>query len=361
MPMSLRLPLLSLLLVLSLPATAQPLLPPPGYRQPVPVSESKSFRCPTPPTPYTKPLDFPSKYEGSGKARDQVNAQAEAKYRSLTAPITEMEKGVSKLVNRYLASGNPAVLACTLDWYQRWSDANALRGTAVNHTGRSVRKWALASLSGAWLRLRHAGNAPLADETARAQRIERWLGAIGDQVLREWPANAARERINNHYYWAGWALMATSVATQRPDLFDASLQLYRVFATQVDEDGYLPNELARETRALSYHNYSLGPLAMMAAFARANQVDLASEGQGALQRLAQRTFMGLEDPSIFERRTGFPQELSDFDEPQTKLAWLEPYCWTLECGSELRKRRDALRPLGSYRLGGNLTPAFAER
>lgn len=358
--MKLRLLLFPMSLLFTLPATAQ-LLPPAGYRAPVVTTEAKSFRCPTPPTPYTAVLDFPSKYEGSGKARNQVNRDAEARYRRKTAPITEMEKGVNKLVNRYLAGGNPAVLACALDWYQRWSDAGALRNDATNHTGRSMRKWALGSLSGAWLRLRHAGNDPLAANVARAQRIERWLGAIGDQVVREWPVNDLRERFNNHYYWAAWALVATGVATDRRDLFDAALALYRVFATQVDADGYLPNELARETRALSYHNYSLGPLAMVAAFAQANGVELAGEDRGALQRLALRTFAGLEDPSIFERRTGFAQELSEFDDPQTKLAWLEPYCWTVGCGRELQRRRELLRPLGSYRLGGNLTAAFAER
>lgn len=348
--------------LLVLPASARSLVPPAGYRLPVPPAESgQAFRCPTPPKPYTAVLDFPSKYEGSGKARNQVNRDAEARYRSKTAPITEMEKGVNKLVNRYLASGNPAVLACALDWYERWSDAGALRAAAANHTGRSMRKWALGSLSGAWLRLRHAGNQPLASEAARAQRIERWLGAIADQVVREWPPVDPRERINNHYYWAAWALMATGVATDRADLFESALQLYQVFASQVDEDGYLPNELARETRALSYHNYALGPLAMVAAFAQANGVDLAGDGHGALQRLALRTFAGLEDPSIFERRTGYAQELAEFDDPQTKLAWLEPYCWTVDCGSELQRRRDALRPLGSYRLGGNLTSAFMER
>jgi len=342
-------------------AASPALQPPPGYAGAVPVARGKPFSCPAPPPPYTGVLDFPSKYEGSGPSRDKVNPEAEKRYKERLAPITRMEKESNRLVARYFKTGEPAVLRCALDWYARWADAGALRGEAPTHTGRSVRKWALGSLSGAWLRLRHSSSRPLTADPERAQRIERWLGLLADQVVVEWPASDPRDKFNNHYYWAAWSVMATAVALDRRDLFARALELYRVFAEQVDSDGYLSNELRRETRALAYHNYALNPVAMIAAFAKANGVDLARENDGALQRLAQRTWAGLEQPQLFERRTGHRQELEDVEDRSSKLTWLEPYCWTLGCSGELLAERETLRPLGSYRLGGELTAVFAER
>jgi len=354
------LPLLALLTACSAPpAQAGRLQPPPGYLAPLPLPRGKAFSCPAPPPPYTAVLDFPSKYEGSGRARDRVNADAEARYQRQIAPITQMEKGVNRLVARYLKTGEPAVLRCTLDWYASWSDAGALRGAAANHTGRSLRKWALGSLSGAWLHLRHSSSQPLAADPERVRRIEHWLGALAAQVVPEWPLDDPRERINNHYYWAAWSVMATGVALDRRDLFDWSLQMYQVFAGQVDAEGYLPNELARETRALAYHNYALNPLAMIAAFAGANGIALGGEGDAALARLAQRTLAGLRDPAVFERRSGHRQKLEDLEDRSSKLAWLEPYCWMQACDEATQQELAALRPLGSYRLGGDVSAVFA--
>lgn len=53
----------------------------------------------------------------------------------------------------YKRSGDPKTLSCILDGYRRWADANALMSTTANHTGRSMRKWALATLATSWLEL----------------------------------------------------------------------------------------------------------------------------------------------------------------------------------------------------------------
>jgi poly(beta-D-mannuronate) lyase len=152
--------------------------------------------------------------------------------------------------------------------------------------------------------------------------------------------------------------MATAVATNRRELFDQSLQIYRVFARQLDADGYLPNELARASQAAEYHNYSMLPLAMIAAFGKANGVDLAAEGDGALARLAKRAQEALEAPATFQTKTGVAQIAPD-PESRTNWSWLEPYCWTVQCPPALLARRLSLYPLGTTRLGGNLAVVFS--
>jgi len=339
-------------------AFAERLRPPPGYTAPV-GNKGKAVKCPSPPQPYMDTLDFPSKYEGSGKSRDTLNEESNARYKQLTQPITRMEKGATKLIDQYMASGSPQALACVLNWYGSWADAGALLGPAANHTGKSMRKWALASLSSAWLRLQFSSSQPLAAHGAEAAKIQHWLTSIADQVVGEWNQGDPRERINNHYYWAAWGVMATSVVADRRDLFDWASRMYGIFAQQVDAEGYLPNEIKRETRAAGYQVYAVTPVAMLAAFGKANRVDLAGQGNGALQRAVSRAVGAYDDPRAYEARTGKRQVLEGVDEQRSKLAWLEAYCWTVPCSASESAKLGSLRPMKNSRLGGDLTAVFA--
>lgn len=335
------------------------LVPPPGYYAPVGHRHAGSFDCDPPPKPYTGTLDFPSKYQGSGKARDQFNAHANAIYKAQSRPINELEKGVNRMVEHYMRSGDPAMLKCVIGWYSAWADAGGLLGPATSYSGRAVRKWTLASLSGAFLHLQFSRSHPLAAYPDKTRKIKAWLGRIGDKVMSEWDLDAPRRKINNHFYWAGWAVMATSVVENRRDEFNWAVRVYRIFASQVDAQGYLPNELARHTRALGYHNFAMAPIAMIAAFGKANGVDLASEGNDALTRLAQRILQGIRDPEIFQKETGgFHQILSKVSKQRSELAWLEPYCWTVGCHGETAEKAASLRPMSNTRLGGNMTAVF---
>lgn len=355
-PRAVRLAAAAVALFAGCAQAATTLVPPPGFRARVEES-GKGRACETMPQPYTGELKFPSKYEGSDKARDNLNPKANARYKAATAGITELEKQVSAMVGDYLEKGDPATLRCALDWMAAWARAGALEKPTTDHTGKSVRKWALASLASSWVRLKFSESRPLDAVPDQARDVERWFERLGKLVVDDW-RDQPLEKINNHEYWAAWAVMATAVALDRRDWFDWSIQQYKVAARQVDAEGYLPNELKRETRALSYHNYSLGPLVMIAAFAKANGVDLQGENNRALDRLARRVLAGVENPRTFEARTGKKQELEELQEA-SKFAWMEPYCWLSRCEADVSKRIVGLRPIKAYRLGGNLTELFA--
>ncbi len=347
-----------LALAVNAPAQAGALRAPDGFSAAIAVKQKpKALQCPAAPAPFTATLDFPSKYEGSGKARDQVNEAADQRYRKLIQPITDMEKGATKIVDKAL-DGQSGALDCALAWYGSWAQAGALLGPSANHTGKSMRKWALGSLSGAWLRLKFSSSQPLAAHAEQARQIESWLGRVADQVTQEWSAGDPLDKINNHYYWAAWSVMATSIVTDRRDLFDWSTQMYGVFTRQVDAEGYLPNEIKRQTRAAGYQLYAVTPLAMVAAFGKANGVDLAGQGDAALSRAVGRALSVYDDPGAYERKTGKRQILEGADEQRSKMAWLEPYCWTVSCQGVAARKLQELRPMKNSRLGGDLTRVF---
>lgn len=340
-------------------AVAAQLRPPQGYYAQAVDKKGDVPSCPAVPKPYTGDLLIPSKYEGSGQARDQLNEESNQRYKQMSADINELEKGVNKQVAAYLRLGRAGYVECTLSWLGDWAKAQALLSTTYTHTGKSMRKWALGSISSAYLRLKYSRSQPLKGHEAQTRPIEVWIGQVADQVVRDW-RDQPLDRLNNHQYWAAWAVMAASVVVDRRDLFDWSVAQFRIGASQVDADGYLPNELSRETRALAYHNYAMGPLMMIAAFARANDIDLREENHGAMRRLAARVEEGIKDPRTFERKTGYKQALEDLNE-DGKFAWLEPYCALYDCSVQTNRWRHSIEPMKTYRLGGDITQLFADQ
>ncbi|MCO8168133.1 mannuronate-specific alginate lyase [Pseudomonas sp. 21LCFQ02] len=339
-------------------AAAAPLIPPQGYSAPIEKMKTgdHNFSCAAIPQPYTGALVFRSKYEGSDKARATLNEAAEKAFRNATQDITDLERGVSKVVMQYMRDGRPEQLDCALNILTTWARAGALESQEFNHTGKSMRKWALGSMSAAYLRLKFSDSRPLANHQQQAQEIEAWFSKLGDLVISDW-SNLPLEKINNHSYWAAWSVMATAVATNRRDLFDWAVKEFRVAANQVSPEGFLPNEMKRRQRALAYHNYALPPLAMVASFARANGVDLRQENNAALQRLAQRVLEGVRDPDEFADRGGEKQDMTDLKK-DPKFAWLEPYCSLYTCDAQVLEEKHEKQPFKTFRLGGDLTRVY---
>ncbi|WP_296219356.1 mannuronate-specific alginate lyase [Pseudomonas sp. UBA2684] len=342
--------------LLAQPAFAASLVPPAGYYAAVPVTGKPAQTCKTPPHPYTAKLEFRSKYEGSGKARATLNRESERAFREKTAAITEMEREINQQVMHYMRDGQREQLECTLQWLGNWAQANALLSSEYNHTGKSVRKWALGSLSSAYLRLKFSASQPLAPYRQQSQLIESWFVKLAEQTVHDW-SDLPLKKINNHSYWAAWSVMASAIASDRRDLFDWAVAQFRVAANQVDDDGYLPNELKRSQRALAYHNYALPPLAMVAAFAQANGVDLREENHGALQRLAERVLDGVDDQQAFTRKTGEKQDMEDLKK-RAKFAWLAPYCTLYSCSTDTEQFKQQMAPFKTFRLGGDVSQVF---
>ena len=337
---------------------AAPLRPPQGYFAPIEAFKTGDFKndCDAMPAPYTGSLQFRSKYEGSDKARSTLNVDSEKAFREATKGITTLERGTSKQVMQFMRDGRPEQLDCTLNWLSAWAKADALMSKDFNHTGKSMRKWALGSMASSYLRLKFSESQPLAKHPEQAQMIEAWFSKMADQVVSDWD-DLPLVKTNNHSYWAAWSVMATSIATNRRDLFDWSVKEFKVGANQVDAQGYLPNEMKRQQRALAYHNYALPPLAMIASFALVNGVDLRNENNAALKRLGERVLSGVKDPDEFEDKNGKEQDMTDL-KVDAKFAWLEPFCTLYTCAPEVIERKREMQPFKTFRLGGDLTKVY---
>lgn len=306
--------------------------------------------CPSGPEPFTGPLEFPSKYEGSGSSRDTLNSDAEARYKLATRAMQGFEAGLAEFSNRYV-QGDAAAADCALDWLADWAGADALTGPA-NMTGKAVRKWTLSAAAFSLLKIQ---DAPGLDAEHLAQ-VRQWLRKVAGIVIQE-HSNLPPQKINNHFYWAAAAVGAVGIATDDRSLLDWSVEAYRRSVRAIDADGVLPREMARRSRALAYHLYALQPLVMLAEMGRVNGIDLYSEDDCALCRLIRRATEGMSDPSFFESRTGARQVMDDEADGRA-LPWVAILSHACPDDGRLKALQARYRPFSGRRLGGNLTDIY---
>ena len=150
--------------------------------------------------------------------------------------------------------------------------------------------------------------------------------------------------------------MSAGVATNDRRLFDWGMTGYQVGIDEIRDDGSLPLEVARGSRALGYHSFSLTPLVMMAETGEANGQPLYALKQNRLSLLIRYVLDNFADPSPLAKAAGAAQDMAEAIKP-TNLVWLEPwYARTRDPKAE-RWLRD-YRPLTHRGAGGDLTMLF---
>lgn len=314
---------------------------------------AKAVSCPRPPAG-VRNIIAPSKFGQNRREHDStlVDPDDAAAYTATTRPIVEFTRRVSRYSDAVVQHRDTAEqdAGCALVWLDRWAADDALLGK-MNPTGEAVRKWELATLATAYLKIRKAHQDP-----AAARRVEKWFLRVGRAVQEDYSRNRGSDsRSNNHLNWAAWAVMATAIAADDRALFDWSVARFRQSLRQIEDDGTLPLELKRRQLALSYHLFALAPLIMLHEGATANGVSLSEEDEGRLGLLIDQVISSLDDPAYIAGKSGYPQETGGITEAQ--LAWLEPYfarSGNPRAGALLKDNRS----MTSSRLGGDLTALF---
>lgn len=313
-----------------------------------------SFRCAEPPSG-PKDLMMDGFYADRGAGSSVVDPVRMERYRQANEALSLFGRGFGKMTDAYLRPGafRPEIAACALAWLDAWTQAGSLTGN-VSQQGGFVRKWMLAELASNYLKIRLDSGL---DPEMRL-RVETWLSYLGGVVKEDYSTGMDRgSRRNNHSYWAAWAVMATGVAVNNRTYFDWSITRFKAGVALIDADGALPLEIARSSKALHYHLFSLGPLVLMAETAAVNGIDLYGTPDDPLARLVIRTLSGLDDPVWFRARAGAEQSWVGKLTGE-KLAWLP--VWSSRFSHPLSTRwGKAFDRYLARRLGGDLGAVFA--
>lgn len=293
--------------------------------------------CPAIP-PVVTSLDVPRFYgdEGGTVVDPILKARHELAVAPLTAFVREVVSDADHAYTRSSPKSQGEAAQCALTWLSTWAAGGAWLGTMSTKQAEYQRKWDLAGVALAYLKVR-----PFARPDQRAV-IEPWLQNFAD-TAHAFFDNPEHKR-NNHWYWLGLGEAAVGLATDSRRHFDIAREIMHDAASDIAADGTLPAEMTRGQRALFYHVFAMTPLIVMAELAASRGEDWYAFGNGALHRLVSASLAGLQSPENFDRLAGVSQERP----VNTRAGWLQLYQQRFpdRVAAPLPKVADAHRWLG---------------
>jgi poly(beta-D-mannuronate) lyase len=262
---------------------------------------TSAIACDAPPAPM-RDIDIPRFYsDAAGTIVDpKLKAAHDAAQNALTAYLREVTSNADKSVKRSKPAEAQQAADCALSWITTWAKGDAWLGKMAQQQAEYQRKWDLAGVSLAYLKVRR-----FASPEQRAV-IEPWLVLFADATVKFFD-NPERKR-NNHWYWQGVGLAAVGLAANSKPHWERAKGIMADATKDIAADGTLPMEMERGARALHYHAFSCMPVVAMALLGRAGGEDWGALNNGAMDRLVQATAKGLADPTVFDTLAKIPQE-----------------------------------------------------
>jgi poly(beta-D-mannuronate) lyase len=293
----------------------------PWDKKPVAVKDA-GYSCPAV-VPLPKDIDAFSFY--SDEKKSVIDPKLYAKYNAVQEQFRGVTADSIAAAEKFRSTGSKAAAECVLKILDAEADAGAMTGTMASNQSYYVQNWTIGALAVTWLKVRGAEPGTAAD---RAKAIA-WMAKVAgstEEYFTQRHIKGTNDGTNNHYYWAGFAVMAAGIAADDRKLFDWGVSTYNEAMSRIQPDGTLPLEMARGQRALHYHVFALAPLTMMAEMGYANGLDLYNANNGALKRLIDVTAAGLVNNSLFTAQAKVAQDTPEKSGLKSEdVIWLVPY------------------------------------
>lgn len=274
-----------------------------------------------------------------------------AAYNAAARRFDDAMHAAESAADNFQSTGSRAAAECVLQILLLNAQAGAMTGDMASNQSYYVQNWTLGSLAVTWLKVREADPGTPDERTA----ITGWLQAVAHSTqsyFTDRHQKGTTDAQNNHYYWAGFAVMAAAVSANDHSLFDWGVSTYDDGIRRIQPDGTLPLEMARGQRALHYHLFALAPLVTMAEFGAANDLDLYTRNHSALSLLIYRAMGGLEDNKYFTSKAGAAQDTPENGKVKSdEVVWLTPYLRRYPNG-DLNRLLHSVSPRPYNYLGG---------
>lgn len=335
-------------------APAQPLLSPFAKSPTLAADHVPPITACPPPPAALRDLMIGSMYS-PGEWNEPV-PQRIATREALTRPLHSYLGQLANMANVAIqarGADQDAARICVLRWLEAWARDGALTGNVSRPDGWYERMWTVVTLGEIYLQLFPGQAMP----PPPSPMVTSWLREMTSPLRELFPDSAPNK--NNLFYWAGLAGIVVGTVAQDRDLYEWGRRLIDDGLSAINADGYLPLELKRGPRALSYHAYAASALMQAAAFMQANGEKPFEQRNRALVRLAKRVFAGFADPSDFVKRAGEPQEIMP-RAAQVTFGWIEIY-HSITKDPEAEPWLRTLRPFKTIWLGADVTAALGTR
>lgn len=243
-----------------------------------------------------------------------VDPQRWKAYAEASGPYRRLAKDIVDAADDYRATGSRTAANCALKLMTAAARDAVFAGTMSSRQAYYVQGWLTGAIAIAYLKVRDSGLATDEDRNL----LFPWFERVVAQTERFYGESGAK---NNHLYWAGVEIAAAGIAAGDNKLFNWGVNAYREGVAQIGADGTMPLEMRRGRRALHYHLYALAPLVYLAAFGKANGLDLYSENHDALSRLVRFCIASEKDDSLIARIAGAAQEEQNGPPSADLVSW----------------------------------------
>ncbi len=258
-------------------------------------AEDQTNQCsPIPPLMKMDEINFYKDSAGSlaDPAKEQKNIELRA---GLTAFLTRVEKAYDQ---------EGANFQCAEVTIAQWATAGALLVSPTSATARVDRVFTAVALNSIALKAKRVGHPLSAPEIA-------WLRALTDAVRADYGPNSLRDTPyfrNNVFFWSSTALALYALLSRDPAYIEASNQAWHDVIGRIDQNGYLPAELHRGSRALIYHQLSYSALLILRETRIALGQHISQSDDASLKRLASIIGQALCDSSTMSKAAGVPDQ-----------------------------------------------------
>lgn len=227
---------------------------------------------------YTGSLLIQSKYDQSDATKSRMKKDLDPDSLRIKSHVQNFSKKLVTYADYAINSKDykksQMANSCYQELFTHWAKQQALLTNKTSKTGIAIRKWTLAIISTTVIKLMAASDGKYELNSVQKE----WVDALATKVIKDYDERlqGRSPRINNHDYWAAWAVVASAIALNKDAFLDWGLDVFDYAMGQISvpagmDFGYLPNEIARASLAANYINYSLVPLVFLAVAAQSNQ------------------------------------------------------------------------------------------
>ena len=281
------------------------------------------YTCPAVPQ---LPEDFVTDgfYATNDSTHSIIDPVKQREYNRTSGPVKKEGNALVAAADNFRETGSEQAARCVVTHLDGLAREHALAGKMSSSQAYFVQGWVVGAAAIAYLKVDGAHRAT----PEQKAEIFPWLQTVADETRTFYEARTRQageeSGAQNHFYWAAVQLAATAMVNGEQRDFDWAMQRAKAGIAAIQPDGTLTSEMRRGSRALHYHLYAASPLVMLAELGLPNGVDLYTYNHGALKKLVEVSIAGLQDPSLFQQRTGLAQVQADPRSAEA-IGWAEPY------------------------------------
>jgi poly(beta-D-mannuronate) lyase len=245
-------------------------------------------------------------------------------YVASSGPYKELGQRIVDAADAYRTTGSREAAVCAIRHMEAAAKDGVFTGKMSSNQAYYVQGWVIGAIAIAYLKLRDSG----VISAEQSKVIIPWVTNVVQRTMDYYDARRKKgtgDAENNHLYWAGVEVAAAGIAANDRRLFDWGMDTFRAAVDEIQPNGTLPREMARGQRALHYHLFAVAPLVYLAEFGEANGLNLYTEHNYALKRLASLSTQGLIDNSFFTKAAGITQDTPEGPPTAEEISWAQPY------------------------------------